>query len=70
MSASSLPDARIVRQSGAPVAPPREPLQAYLRRIAEPFRIAMGYALAFLPLTVVVLACAAMLWAAGMHASP
>ena len=70
MSASSLPDARIVRQRGTPVAPPREPVQAYLRRIAEPFRIAIGYALAFLPLTVVVLACAAMLWAAGMHASP
>jgi len=70
MHQQSLPDAHIVRHGGARFAPPREPLGTHLRRIAEPFRIALGYALAFMPLTVVLLACAAMIWAAGVHASP
>jgi len=70
MRPTSFPEAHIVRHQGAPVSPPREPLGRYLRRIAEPFRLAAGYAIAFAPLTVVVLACAALLWAAGVNASP
>ena len=66
----TLPNARIVRQAGAVVSPPREPIRRHVQRIAEPLKVGLGYTLAFWPLTAVVLACAGMIWAAGVGASP
>ena len=40
------------------------------RRLLAPLRLAVLYALAFWPLTAVVLFSAAMIWAAGNGASP
>lgn len=70
MRPSTLPSARIVRHAGATVAPPREPFRRHFDRIVEPLRTALGYTIAFWPLTATVLAGAAMLWAVGVNASP
>lgn len=70
MRPSPIPSARVVRQAGATIAPPREPLLPQLARIGEPLRLAAGYSIAFAPLTVVLLACAGMLWAVGYNAGP
>lgn len=70
MRPSTIPSARIVRHAGATVAPPREPVGRYLDRLVDPVRTALGYTIAFWPLTATVLAGAAMLWAVGVNASP
>lgn len=76
MTTPSLPPARLVREARGPVAP-SVPLRHRLarlgppaRRLLAPLRLAVLYALAFWPLTAVVLFSAAMIWAAGNGASP
>jgi hypothetical protein len=66
----ALPSARVVRQAGAPVAPPPVPLRIRLSPVIEPLRLTFGYLLAFWPLTVCLLMAAGLVWAAGYHAGP
>jgi len=65
----NVPVARVVRSAGADVVPPRDPLALQARRLlapaAEHGRTALAAAIGMWPLTAVVFAAAALLWAAG-----
>ena len=74
---ASLPPARVIRQAGGPVAPPRIPLRVRLerarpvaRRVVAPLKLGVLYAIAFWPLTAVVLFASAMILVASNAAGP
>lgn len=67
---SPIPNARVARQGGHEVAPPREPLGSRVSSLMEPAKTAVGALVAFWPLTAVVAFCAALLWAVGYNGSP
>lgn len=68
-----LPSARVVRQAGLQVAPPRVPLmpkvKAGLRRASQPFIQFFGLAIALWPLTAVLLLGIVAIWSIGAHGS-
>lgn len=70
MAHPMLPSARLVRQAGAAVSPPPVPLRHRIARAAEPLKIALGYAVAFWPLTAIVLFGAAMIFAVSANSGP
>ncbi len=70
MAPSMLPSARLVRQSGAPVTRPRVPLRHRLSRVVQPLKLALGYAVAFWPLTAIMLFGAAMIFAVSANSGP
>lgn len=67
---AQLPSARVVRQGGAPVAPPPVPLKVRLSPVLAPARTVVGALFAVWPLTAIMIMCAALVWAAGYHAGP
>jgi hypothetical protein len=70
MESSPIPAARIVRKGGAVFTPPRPTLAQQIAPVTEAVKAALGYLIAFWPLTAVVLTCAALIWAAGYNAGP
>lgn len=64
-----LPSARVVREAGSPVLPPRVPMGEQLRRTFAPVashgRAALENVIGLWPLTVITLVAAALIWSAG-----
>ncbi|HEX2687834.1 MAG TPA: hypothetical protein VHN14_14505 [Kofleriaceae bacterium] len=54
-SIDSIPQARVVRNAGRLIAPPRAPRSDDAGSLREYLRIALGYAIGLWPLTCVVL---------------
>lgn len=64
-----LPSARVVRQAGELVAPPRMGAREALARVGRFLGQALGLAIAMWPLTAVLLLGIVSIWAIGAHSS-
>lgn len=71
---SAMPVARVVRQAGAFVPPPRESFGARLRGaglvLATRGRATAAVALGLWPLTAIMIVAGALIWSAGAAGSP